>query len=75
MKTQNLNDLKNLNIIELTKEEQRKIMGGNGSSNEEDYNYGIDIDFTTGIAIGGALVAQKLGKKAAKASDTAASFM
>lgn len=28
MKTKNLNDLKKSNIVELTKEQQRKIMGG-----------------------------------------------
>lgn len=34
--------------------------------------YGI---FITMVAIGGALAAQKLGKTAAKASDSAASYM
>ena len=75
MKTENFNDLKDLGIVELTKEDQRQIMGGNGSIYGEDHDYGINIDFSTGIAIGGALASKKLGGATVKTSDTASNFL
>lgn len=69
MKTENLNDLKNLEIVELTKEEQRQIMGGNGSNILENDIYGIDFNFAEN------LVKKPLGTHTSTTSDNAANYM
>lgn len=69
MKTKNLNDLKKSNIVELTKEQQRKIIGGNASTYEEDYVYGISLNFEQNATT------KPLGTSIGNTSQTAGGYM